>query len=250
MKLAANLNSLWTELPYLERFEAAADAGFQGVAVPLPYEVSAKDTQRAALRAGLPVVQISAPPPNYTGGARGFAAVPGREDRFKYDLRRALRYCDVLRIPVLHIMAGVAEGAAAQATLVANLRYAVQVLPKGIVLALQPQLQKGAFLNCYARAAEVIADVGAQRLGLQFHSYHAQMLHGDAVAVFQEYASLIRHVQLGDAPDRTAPGTGDVNFQALFKALATQEYHGWVVADYASSGLTEDSLAWMARAPA
>ena len=117
MKLAANLNSLWRELPYIDRFDAAAQAGFQAVAVPLPYDAPAKDTQRAALRAATPVIQISTPPPNYTGGARGFAAVPGLEARFRYDLRRALRYCEALRVPMLHIMAGVAEGAAARATL-------------------------------------------------------------------------------------------------------------------------------------
>lgn len=247
MKLAANLSSLWAEVPYLDRFEAASAAGFEGVAVPLPYDVSAKETKRACMRAGLPVVQISTPPPNYTGGARGFAAVPGSEARFRYDLRRALRYCDVLRVPVLHIMAGIAEGADARATLLANLRHAVETVPKDTVLTLQPQAQEGAYLSDFSRAVDVIDEIGAPNLGLQFHSAHAQMLHEDAVQVLNAYVRVVRHVQLGDAPGGGAPGTGKVAFARLFEALKTEGYAGWVVADYVPGGPTDESLAWMAE---
>lgn len=250
MKLAANLNSLWRELPYIDRFDAAAQAGFQAVAVPLPYDAPAKDTQRAALRAATPVIQISTPPPNYTGGARGFAAVPGLEARFRYDLRRALRYCEALRVPMLHIMAGVAEGAAARATLMSNLRHAVQSVPKGVTLTLQPQAQEGAFLNDYDRAADVIAAIGSPQIGLQFHSYHAQALHGDAVATFEAYATLIRHVQIGDAPGGGAPGTGRIDFAALHEQIKAQGYDGWIVADYVASGATAESLSWMPKVAA
>jgi 2-dehydrotetronate isomerase len=248
MKFAANLSSLWAELPYLDRFEAASAAGFQGVAVPLPYEIPAKDTKRACLRSGLPVVQISTPPPNYTGGERGFAAVPGLEARFRYDLRRALRYCAVLRVPILHVMAGVAQGDAARATLVSNLRHAVQTVPDGLCLTLQPQAQDGAFLSDFGLAADVVKEVGSNRLGLQFHSYHAQTLHADAVAVFRTYSDIIRHVQLADAPDAGPPGTGALDFAELFAAMEKAGYAGWIVADYLSGGPTEDTLDWMPKA--
>jgi hydroxypyruvate isomerase len=245
VKLAANLNSLWAELPYLDRFDAAARAGFRAVSVPLPYEIPAKDTQRAALRSGLPVVQISAPPPNYTGGDRGFAAVPGLEKRFQYDLRRALRYCQALRVPVLHIMAGVAQGPQARTTLLQNLAHAVSTIPKDVTLTLQPQAQEGAFLNDFAVAADIIETVGAGRIGLQYHSYHAQSLHGDAVDVFATYAPLIRHVQLGDAPGAGAPGTGRIDFNGLYAAMDEAGYRGWVVADYVGKGPTDETLDWM-----
>lgn len=247
MKLAANLNSLWPELPYLDRFDAAAAAGFQAVAVPLPYDLAAKDTQRASLRSGLPVIQISTPPPNYTGGVRGFAAVPGSEGRFRYDLRRALRYCEALRVPVLHIMAGVASGEAARATLLANLKHAVEVVPGGISLTLQPQTQEGAFLGDYGLTADVISEVGAPQLGLQYHSFHAHALHEDAVAVFNAYAPFIRHVQIADAPGDLAPGTGVIDFAGLFATFKAQGYNGWVVGDYNVSGATDDSLGWMPK---
>jgi hydroxypyruvate isomerase len=247
---AANLGSLWSELPYLDKFEAAAAAGFQGVVVPLPYDVPAKDTQRAALRVALPVVQISAPPPNYAGGERGFAAVPGLEQRFRYDLRRAVRYCAALKAPLLHIMGGPAKGEAARQALLSNLRHAVETVPESICLTLQPQAQEDAFLNDFDLAADIVREVGSPKLGLQFHSHHAQQLQGNAATVFRKHASAIRQVQIGDAPGRGAPGTGQIDFEALFSAMAAADYQGWVVADYVTKNVTDAALHWLQRAAA
>lgn len=229
MKAAANLSHLWPELPYPDRFDAAAEAGFTGVEVLFPYDVPAKDTKRALMRGGLEMVLINAPPPNYTGGARGFAAVVGDEARFAYDMRRAGRYAQALRVPMLHVMSGVAQGAAAKATMIANLKAATQSAHEGLMLTLEPlclQSQPDYFLNDYALAAEIVSAVDAPNLRLQFDSYHAQMIHGDAVSVFQKYRDMIVHVQIGDTPNRGAPGTGDVDFQSLFAAMRASDYRG------------------------
>ncbi|MEO0765891.1 MAG: TIM barrel protein, partial [Pseudomonadota bacterium] len=95
-RFAANLTHLWAELPYLDRFDAAADAGFEAVEVLFPYDAPAPETQKALQRNGLEMVLLNAPGPNYTGGARGFAATPGGEARFDYDMRRAVRYAQAL----------------------------------------------------------------------------------------------------------------------------------------------------------
>ncbi len=248
MKAAANLSHLWPELPYLDRFDAAAAAGFTGVEVLFPYDVPAKETQRALMRGGLQMVLINAPPPNYTGGARGFAAEAGNEARFAHDMRRACRYAQALRVPMIHVMSGYAEGQVAKETMIANLKQAVQDTPAGITLMLEPlcpQSQPGYFLNDYALAAEIIAAVDAPNLRLQFDSYHAQMIHGDAVAVFNQYRDLITHVQIGDTPIRGAPGTGDVDFPALFAALRAAQYSGWVSGEYTPAGSTQSTLKWM-----
>lgn len=248
MKPAANLSHLWPELPYLDRFDAAAAAGFTGVEVQFPYDVAAKETQRALMRGGLQMVLINAPPPNYTGGPRGFAAVVDGEARFAHDMRRAFRYAEALRVPMIHVMSGYAARQAAKDTMIANLRQAVQDAPAGITLMLEPlcpQAQPDYFLNDYALAAEIIAAVDAPNLRLQFDSYHAQMIHGDAVVVFKQYRDLITHVQIGDAPDRSAPGTGDVNFPDLFAALRAADYDGWVSGEYTPGGATEPTLKWM-----
>lgn len=245
MKLAANISRLWAELPYLDRFDAAAEAGFDGVAVPFPYDMPAKDTQRAAWRSALPVVQISAPPPNYTGGGRGFAAVPGLEARFQYDLRRALRYCEALRVPVLHLMAGDASGDAARQTLLANLRHAGTQVPESLMLTLEPQALDGAFLNDFDLAAEIIDAVGHPNIGLRFHSGHAALLQGDAVAVFERHAPLLRQIQLADTPGAAVPGTGQVDLQRLVQSIKSAAYAGWVVADYDAGPRTEETLTWL-----
>lgn len=248
MKAAANLSHLWPELPYLDRFDAAASAGFTGVEVLFPYDVPAKDTQRALMRGGLEMVLINAPPPNYTGGVRGFAAVAGDEARFAHDMRRAGRYAQALRVPMLHVMSGVAQGEAAKATMISNLKDAVKTAHNGLTLTVEPlcpESQPDYFLNNYALAADIITAVDAPNLKLQFDSYHAQMIHGDAVAVFEQYHEIIAHVQIGDTPARSAPGSGDVDFPALFEAMRETGYGGWVSGEYTPGPSTEATLDWM-----
>ncbi len=245
---AANLTHLWAELPYLDRFEAAADAGFKAVEVLQPYDVAVPETVAALERNGLQFVLLNAPGPNYTGGARGFAAIPGGEARFDYDMRRAARYATALGAKIIHVLSGVAEGPEAHAVLIDNLKRAVDALPDSLTLTLEPlntQANPGYFLSRYDLAADVIEAVGAPNLGLQYDSYHAQVITGDAVACYETYADLIRHIQLGDAPDRTAPGTGNVDFAALFDAIESSGYKGWISAEYTSEDRTELGLGWM-----
>lgn len=247
-RFAANLTHLWAELPYLDRFDAAAEAGFEAVEVLMPYDAPAPETQRALRRNGLQMLLLNAPGPNYTGGPRGFAAIPGGEARFDYDMRRAVRYAQALGAGLIHVLSGVAEGEAAKDTLIANLKRVADGLPKGLCLTLEPlnqTAQPGYFLSSYDLAAEIIEAVGAPNLGLQFDSYHAQEITGDAVDTFKAFQPMIRHIQIGDAPGRTPPGTGDVDFAALFAAIDASDYTGWVSAEYTPKGRTEDGLAWM-----
>ena len=249
MKPAANLSLLWPDLPYLDRFDAAGAAGFTGVEVLFPYDVAAKETRFALLRNGLEMVLINAPPPNYTGGARGFAAVPGGEGRFASDMRRALRYVQALGAGRVHVMAGEAEGPEARRTMVANLRGAADTAPEGLTLCLEPLnpvAMPGYFLNDYTLAAEILDEIDRPNVALQYDSYHAQMIHGDAVAVWQDHAPRVRHVQLGDTPDRGSPGSGTVDFPALFAAMAETGYDGWVSGEYHPRTRTEHTLDWMA----
>lgn len=225
MKFAANLSVLWPDLPYLDRFDAAAEAGFEGAEVMFPYEMPAKDTQRALMRAGLSMVRIAAPPPNYTGGARGFAAVPEAAERFRYDLRRAIRYCGALRAPILQLLAGAANGDAARRTLVTNLKIAAEEAPKGLLVTISPvggEDVPGSFLDSYDLAAEILQEVAAPNVALLFDSRQAEILHGDAVDVLERHAKLIGHVQISDGPD------GPANLEALGNGLMDVDYKGWV----------------------
>lgn len=248
MKFAANLTHLWPELPYLDRFEAAAAAGFEAVEILFPYDLAAKETQQALLANGLELVLINAPPPNYTGGTRGFAAVPGGDARFRHDMKRVFRYVEVLRPSFVHVMTGEAEGDAAHQTLLENLRWATKEAPAGLTLTLEPLngvSMPGYFLNDYKLAAEILSEIESPNLKLQYDSFHAQMIHGDARAVFIEHLDRIAHIQIGDAPNRSAPGTGIIDFDALFAEIAASGYGGWISGEYQPGTATEKTLNWM-----
>lgn len=248
LKPAANLSLLWQELPYLDRFDAAAAAGFSAVEILFPYDVAVKNTQRALTRNGLELVLINAPPPNYTGGVRGFAAVPEQEDRFQHDMRRVFRYAEALGVRMVHVMAGESTGEQAKATFVENLKRAAGAAPDGLKLMIEPlnpTAMPGYFLNDYDLARDVLEAVDAPNIALQYDSYHAQMIHGDAIAVYEKFSDLVRHIQVGDTPDRGAPGTGDVDFRGLFARIKASKYAGWISGEYHPVGPTEDTLDWM-----
>lgn len=248
LKFAANLTLLWRELPYLDRFTAAADAGFAAVEVLFPYDVAAKETLGALQANGQRMALINAPPPNYTSGPRGFAAEPDKVERFQYDMKRVFRYAEVLGVSFVHVMTGEGTGAACKQTLIDNMRWAADQAPKGLTLTLEPLnpvAMPGYFLNDYDLACEVLRAVDAPNVGLQYDSYHAQMIHGDAVAVFEAHCDLVRHIQIGDTPERGAPGTGDVDFDRLFGRIDASGYAGWISAEYHPNGPTENSLHWM-----
>ncbi len=247
-RFAANLTLLFTELPYLDRFAAAAAAGFQAVEILFPYDIAAKLTRRALLENGLDLVLINAPPPNYTGGTPGYGATPGGEARFEHDIRRVLRYGDELQPGLIHIMSGYCNGAEAQATFVRNLQWAADLAPhQGFTIEpLNPGDQPGYFLDDFDLAAQILDQVDRPNVGLQYDSYHAQVIHGDAAAIWELHGARAHHVQLGAAPGRTEPGPGLIDFPALFAAIDSSGYQGWVSAEYnPTTARTEDSLTWM-----
>lgn len=250
LKFAANLSLLWPELPYLDRFDAAAEAGFKAVEVLFPYDAPAKETKQALLANGLELILLNAPPPNYTGGPRGFAAEAEQVERFRHDIIRAYRYAEALGASFVHVMAGSADGRQGFDTFAENLAWAANRAPDDLMLTIEPlnaTAMPGYFLNDYELAAQVLEAVGAANLALQYDSYHAQMIHGDAVGVFERYLPLIRHIQIGDAPARSAPGTGTVDFETLFDRIESSDYSGWVSGEYNPDGPTEKSLSWMGR---
>lgn len=247
-RYAANISLLFGELPYLDRFRAAAEAGFEALEILYPYDVPAKETRRALLSNGLDLVLINAPPPNYAGGTPGYAALPDQETRFQSDMRRVLRYADMLRPAFIHLMAGYTQGAAALDCFVRNLQWAADHAPAQAftIEPLNPISNPGYFLNDYAQAAEILQLVDRPNVGLQFDSFHADMIHGAPVAVWDAYSELVCHVQIGAAPDRTEPGQGRLNFSALRAAMAQTGYDGWISAEYKpTTALTQSSLQWM-----
>lgn len=251
IRSAANISMLFDEMPFLERFTAAKAAGFDAVEILFPYEAPIERLCAAKAAAGLPVVLINTPPTDWAAGARGWAAVPRQERRFREDFEQALRYARALDAGIIHVMSGVAEGDAARATLVENLRWATAMAPEQrlSIEPLNPVSMPGYFLNDYALAVEVIDAVGAENLTLQYDAFHAQMLTGDALAVWRAYGARAGHVQVSDVPGRVAPGLGGaVDFDALFAALQADGYDGYVSAEYLPGEAgTVAELGWMSR---
>jgi len=246
-RFAANLTLLFRELPFLDRFEAAAEAGFEGVEVLFPYDDAAQEITRRLRAFGLSMVLINAPPPNWTGGPRGFAAVPGLAERFRHDFRRALRFAEALGAQHLHLMAGEAEGPAARRTFVDNLAWAAEQAP-AMSLTIAPVNSgdmPGAFLDSFDLAEAVLDEVGAANLGLQFDMYHAQIITGDGFAAWQRLAPRIRHIQVGGVPGRHEPLPGAVDYPAFFRALDGSGYGGWVSGAYHPAAQTAAGLGWM-----
>ncbi|SEH83485.1 hydroxypyruvate isomerase family protein [Paracoccus alkenifer] len=246
-RFAANLTMLFTELPMLERFAAARRAGFTGVEVLFPYDLATRELSRAARAEGLAFVLLNTPPPNWAGGPRGFAAIPGGEDRFRRDFTRALRFAQELGAMHLHIMAGRAEGDAARRIFVDNLSWAAAQAPQLSLLIepLNPVDMPGYFLNDFELAAGILDEVGAPNLGLQFDAYHAQHITGDALACWDRHGARARHIQIAGFPGRNEPQGGDIDYPAFFRRLKASGYDGWVSAEYNPATTTETGLEWL-----
>lgn len=249
-RFAANITFLFRELPFLDRIAAAADHGFTGVETLFPYDDAASQITRRLAMAGVPLVLMNAPPPNWAGGERGFAAIPGLTERFRHDFKRAVRVAEVLGARQLHVMAGKATGLVARSTFVENLRWATAQAPK-MRLTIEPingHDMPGYFLDDFDLAAEVLDEVGAKNLGLQFDMYHAQMITGDGMATWERHGARAVHVQIGGVPGRHEPGSGDMDYPAFFAALDEGGYKGWVSAEYHPAGDTRKGLGWLKAA--
>lgn len=246
-RFAANLSLMFTEVPLMDRFMAAKEAGFDGVEILFPYDAPAQDLRDQMVWSGLSFVLMNHPPPNFTGGAQGFAALPGARDRFRHDFDRVLRYAGVLKPVHIHIMAGVAEGDAARSVFVENLRWAAERAPKQ-GLTIEPLNQgdfPGYFLSDYDLAAGIIADVAAPNLRLQYDSYHAQAITGDAMAAWDRHRAIAGHIQIAGFPGRTEPDRGAVDHAAFFARLDAEGYAGWVSAEYRPVADTAAGLGWL-----
>jgi 2-dehydrotetronate isomerase len=246
-QFCANLSWLFTDRPMLARIAAARAAGFAAIEILFPYDEPAALLAEEARLQRLPVALINSPPPNWAGGDRGYAAIPGGEARFERDFDRALRFAQVLKAEHLHVMAGVAEGHAARETYIRNLRWAAARAPRQS-LTIEPINRDdipGYFLSDFNDALDILAAVNAPNLRLQFDAYHAQMIHRDVMGLWQLCAPQVVHVQVAGAPDRHEPVRGEIDYPAFFAHLDATGYQGWVSGEYGPVGRTEDGLGWM-----
>ncbi len=255
-KFAANLSWLYTELPFFDRFEAAARDGFRAVEMLFPYEHSAVEIRSALLANGLEQVLFNAPPGDPSAGLRGTCSLPGQEDVFRAGIEQALEYAAVLGCTRLHVLAGIVRDeslrAQQRATYVANLRWAARRLASAGVTALVEPINlrdiPGYLLNTQADAHAIVAEVGEPNLKVQMDLYHCQVVEGDVATKIRRYLPGVGHVQVAGVPARNEPDTGELHYPYLFALLDELGYDGWVGCEYRPKAGTRDGLGWLARA--
>ena len=252
-KFAANLTMLFNEVPFLDRFERAAKAGFKAVEFLFPYPFPAAEIKSRLQANGLQLVLHNLPAGNWDGGERGIACLPDRVAEFRDGVARAIEYGTALGAPQLNCLAGKAPAGVADASLretfVGNLRYAAGELKKaGLKLLMEPINTydiPGFYLNRTAQALAILDEVGSDNLYVQYDIYHAQRMEGELIATMQKNLARIAHIQLADNPGRNEPGTGEIHYGNVFKALDRMGYTGWIGCEYKPATTTEAGLGWL-----
>jgi hydroxypyruvate isomerase len=255
-RFAANLTMLFTEVPFLDRFERAARAGFQNVEFLFPYPYAAAEISARLKGNRLGLVLHNLPAGDWDAGERGIACLPDRVDEFRAGVARAIEYGRALGAPQLNCLAGKAPAGADPAvlhrTFVDNLRFAAsQLKAAGLKLLIEPINHydiPGFFLNRTAQAIAIIEEVGSDNLYLQYDIYHAQRTEGELAATLSKHLARIAHIQVADNPGRNEPGTGEINYGFLFKHLDRIGYTGHVGCEYKPASSTEAGLVWLEQA--
>ncbi|MGA2024503.1 MAG: hydroxypyruvate isomerase [Steroidobacteraceae bacterium] len=254
-RFAANLTMLFNEVPFLDRFERAARAGFEAVEFLFPYAFRADEIKQRLDDHALQLVLHNLPAGDWDGGERGVACLPDRVAEFRSGVTRAIEYAQALGVGQLNCLVGKApsgaDAAALRALVVENLAYAAAQLKRaGLKLLIEPinTFDIPGFYLCHtAQAAGILLEVGADNAYVQYDIYHAQRMEGELAATMQKYIRNIGHVQVADNPGRHEPGSGEINYPFLFTHLDRIGYGGWIGCEYKPAGATEAGLGWRQR---
>ncbi|RPJ45228.1 MAG: hydroxypyruvate isomerase [Betaproteobacteria bacterium] len=252
-KFCANLTMLFNEVAFMDRFAAAAKAGFKGVEYLFPYDYDKNDLVAALAGNGLAQVLHNLPAGNWTQGERGIACHPQRVAEFRDGVDRAIDYATALGCEQVNCLAGIRlphlDPLEARETLIRNLQFAAPRLQAaGIRLLIEPINTRdipGFFLNQSQQALDIIRAVGSDNLFLQYDIYHMQIMEGDLARTIEANLALIPHMQLADNPGRNEPGTGEINYPFLFRHIDRIGYRGWIGCEYKPATTTTAGLGWV-----
>lgn len=252
-KFAANLSTLFNEIPFLQRFDAAAKAGFHAVEFLFPYDYQPAELKQALTRNQLELVLFNTAPGNTDAGEWGVNAIPGREADARRDIDRALEYALELDCRQVHVMAAVvptgAEREAYCRTFIDNVRYAAERFARyGIHIlleALNPKTKPGYLYSSQYQVLEMIKRIDRTGVFCQLDLYHAQLVDGNLSHLIAEYVGLYQHIQIASVPDRHEPDEGEINYPWLFKLLDRSGYQGWIGCEYFPRTTTLAGLGWL-----
>ena len=249
-RFAANLSLMFTEVPFLDRFDAAARAGFTAVEFLFPYDHPAEEIGERLRRNGLAQALFNLPPGNWDAGEKGFAALPDRFADLQQSLRAALPYAQATGVRRLHLMAGIAERGDPRAVAAfrkSAIAAAGFFAPYGIDVVIEPINPRnvpGYFLNDFGFARDLVLELKIPNLKLQFDIYHCGIIHGDVTMRLREMMPIIGHIQIASIPSRHEPDGEELNYPFLFTELDRLGYDGFVGCEYNPRGNTADGLGW------
>lgn len=251
IRFSANLGFLWSDRSLTDAIREADAAGFDAVEVHWPYATPPADLRAVLKETGLPLLGLNTPRGDVAAGENGLAALPGREADARAAIAQAIDYAAEAGAGAVHVMAGFAAGEAAHRAFVANLRHAAErARPHGITVLIEPLNRHdapGYFLRTTDQARAIIEETGAPEVRLMFDCYHVGRTEGDVITRFADLLPVIGHVQFAAVPDRGPPDRGELNYAAIFPAIAE---HGWtrpLGAEYRPGGDTAATLGWMDR---
>ena len=251
-RFAANLSMMFTEWAFLDRFAAAADAGFEAVEYLFPYEYPPEAIAERLRANRLEQVLFNVSPGDWDKGERGIAALPERRAEFERSVEQALVYAEATGAKLLHVMAGNAPAqdpahiAAYEAAAVFAARTAAE---RGVTILLEPINRRDMpayFLDDFERASTLIRKLALPNLKLQFDVYHRQILHGDVIRGLEAAIDIVGHVQIASVPGRNEPETGELADNRIFATLDRLGYAGFIGCEYRPAGRTLDGLGWFA----
>jgi hydroxypyruvate isomerase len=255
LRFAPNLTMLYNETPFLERFARAAAAGFTAVEFLFPYEFSAASIKSRLDESGLRVVLFNINPGDWNAGERGALGNPARRAYFRQSMQEALDYAAQLGCPRIHTMAGnrltdLSVDAQRDCAL-ENLAWAAPLAAQaGVTLLIEPlnATDMPAYLiHSTAEAMHLVRSANHPAVKLQYDVYHAQMTEGNLINTMTALLPYIGHIQISDVPGRHQPGTGEINYPAIFAALERLDYQGFIGLEYRPNGETDATLRWLPR---
>ncbi|MCV6591212.1 MAG: hydroxypyruvate isomerase [Marinobacterium sp.] len=252
---AANLSTLFTEIPFIERFAAARKAGFDHVEIQFPYELGINEIAEQLQLHRQQLTLINLPAGNWAAGERGIACHADRREEFRQGVQQALKYANALKIPCLNCLAGITPSNQpyydCEKIFLQNLTYAADIFKESginlLIEAINTCDIPGFWLNNSRQAFEIIDKLDKLNAAFQYDVYHMQIMEGNLIHTLEENLSKIGHIQIADVPGRHEPGTGEINFPNLFKALDTMGYSGVISLEYNPAGQTVDGLHWLSH---
>lgn len=252
INLAANLTMMFNEHDFIDRFKAAAAAGFAGVEYLFPYDYPAEQIKEQLDEYDLVQVLFDLPAGDWSAGDRGIAVQPDRVNEFQDGVGVAIEYAKVLQCARLTCLAGIPDEATApqlsEETMIENLRFAAKAVQTiGATILVEPLNTKdvpGTFTSTSDHGARIVKAANMPNIALQYDFYHMQIMEGNLAPTFTSLLPIIRHVQIADNPGRHEPGSGEINYSFILDHIDKSGYDGWIGAEYMPADDTLRGLSW------